>query len=45
MLHAFLDGLKNSYVIDNTKLIEFEEKTYNLKSLLREAAKTIALGE
>lgn len=45
MLHTFLDSLKNSYVIDNTKLIEFEEKTYNLKSLLKDAAKSTATGE
>ena len=40
-----MDGLKNSYVIDNTKLIEFEEKTYNLKSLLKDAAKATTAGE
>lgn len=44
-LHLFLDGAKNSYVIDNTKLIEFEEKTYNLKSLVKDATRAASAGE
>jgi hypothetical protein len=44
-LHVFLDGAKNSYVIDNTKLIEFEEKTYNLKNLIKDAARAASAGE
>ena len=38
-LHTFLDSIKNAYVVDNTKLIELEESTFQHRQLMRDASR------
>lgn len=38
-LNAFFDSIKNAYVVDNTKLIELEETTFQHRQIVRDASR------